>query len=101
MNFTPEAILLEVHLAGNMPASRHEEKENEKFALLRIITGAFSGGIPDVSPDVSRPFSQLGQVWFRLLSMCSTSDGSLLRLNMLCPRCVCNHVSYIPKDLMC
>jgi len=27
MNSTPEATLLEVHLAGNMPASRHKDKD--------------------------------------------------------------------------
>jgi hypothetical protein len=34
MNFTPEATMLEVHLAGNMPASRPKEKDKTKNTLF-------------------------------------------------------------------
>ena len=37
MNFTPEATMLEVHLAGNMPASRPKEKDKKKKRFSAII----------------------------------------------------------------
>ena len=61
MNLTPEATLLElcIWLVTRLPAGM-KKKKTKSLRFSVNMTGASAGGIPDVSPDVSRPHQSIG-----------------------------------------
>ena len=55
-----KATLLEVHLAGNMPASRHEEKENKKFTLFTDHNRSLLRRHPRCQPRCQQAHQSIG-----------------------------------------